>query len=83
MRAAFRCRHGIAVGLHEAVGFAEPGGGPGNGPLHLSGFALALKPAGEGFRCYGLEPLDPFAQEIRKAVREAEGRLGGGLVMDA
>jgi hypothetical protein len=81
--AALGSGHSVAVGLHEAVGFAEARRRPGDRPLHRPCLALALIAAGKGLGGDGLQALDPLAQEVRQAVREPEGGLGRGLVVDA
>ena len=80
VRAALRRRHGVAVGAHEAVGLAETGGGPGDGPLHRPGLALALDAAGEGLRGDRLRVLQRLGEVVGEAAREVEGRLGGRFV---
>ena len=82
MCAAFGCRHGVAVGLHEAVGLTESGGSPGNRPLHLSRLTRPFPAAGEGLRRHRLDVLDPLSEEVREAVGKPEGGFRRRLIVD-
>ena len=82
MGSAIRRGNRVAVGLEEAVGLAEARACPGHRPLDLAGISLALEATREGFGGDGLDVADALGQEVREAVRKAQDRLGGGLVVD-
>ena len=82
VRPAFGRGDGVAVGLEEAVSFAEACAGPGYGPLHLARIALPLEAAGEGLGGHRLQVLDPLCKVIRQAVGEPQDRFRRGLVVD-
>ena len=80
--AALRRRHGVAIGLGETVRLAEPGPAPRHRPFDRAAVLGALDAAGEGLRRHRLDLADPLLEEVGQAVREMEGRLGGGGVVE-
>ena len=71
MRAALRRRHGVAVGLYEAVLVGEPG----DGPFDAAVAAFLLNAAGKDVLRDRREALDARRKKIAKAAGEMENGL--------
>src|SRR5690606_22720585 len=78
VRAAFRSRHGIAVGIEEAVLVADPAHGPLDGAMPL----LLFDAAGEDVLGDARLAIDGSCQVVLEAAGEMECRLGGRVVLD-
>ncbi len=70
--AAVRCRHGVAIGRHEAVGI----GGPGHRPFDRALGAGLAASAGEDIRHHQRPAFDLARDEILQAIGEMERRFG-------
>ncbi len=70
MGAAFRRRHGVAIGIEEAVGVGDPGNGPFHGAV---AFAL-VGPAGEHVLGDGLLAFDAGGEKVLQPAGEVQHR---------
>ena len=71
MGAALGRRHGVAIGVEEALAI----GGPGDGPFQPALIVGQLGLAGEGRGCDGLATLEAGGEEIAEAAGEMQHRL--------